>query len=118
MAPYIALPGRWRREFVTMAEQPVVDAIGVIAASFSRYDRKTAVATVRDVEAKAVQIYLYKAVLGWSLSRIGRRFPDGISLQYAMLLYPRGRDLIARAVACGRITPATLARLLPARTYF
>jgi hypothetical protein len=118
MTPYIALPRRWRREYVTMAEQPVADAIAVIAASFSRYDCKADVGAVRDVEAKAVQVYLYKAALGWSLSRIGRRFPDGISLQYAMLLYPKGRALIAEAVAQGRITPATLARLLPTRTYF
>jgi len=112
-------PGRrWSREFVTMAERDVVDAVAVIAAGFSRYDDHDRVGACRDVEAKAVQVYLLKSALGWNLSRIGRRFDGGMSLQYAMLLYPRGRALVTAAVRAGTITPALVARLLPDRVYF
>lgn len=118
MGYYVGPERRWRREFVTMAERDVVAAVEAIAAGFTRYEEPDRVGACRDVEVKAVQIYLFKSALGWGLSRIGRRFADGISLQYAMLLYPRGRDLVAKAVEASTITPATVARLLPDRVFF
>lgn len=111
------IQSRWRREFVSMAERDTLRAIEGIARGFSRYDPGE-FGACRDVDAKAVQIYLCKRALGWGLGRIGRRFDGGVSLQHAMKLYPRGRRLVAAAVAAGTITPETVARLLPRHAYF
>jgi hypothetical protein len=107
--------GRRMRELPTSREQEVLDVIDVIAARWSIYRGRDCGGS-RDVDYKAVQVYLAKRSLGWGMCRIGRRF-GGVSLQHAMRLYPRGKQLIEAAVAKGEITPKMITRMMPPKVF-
>jgi hypothetical protein len=107
--------GLYRRELPDAREREVLDAIDAIARPFSLYVGHE-VGGVRDVEYKAVQVYLMRRALNWGYSRIGRRL-GGVSRVHAIHLAGRGKAIVARAVACGAITPRAVADLLPARTF-
>jgi hypothetical protein len=96
--------------------QNALSAIDAIAGWFSRSGSANATSDAQDGDRKAVEVYLIRRSLGWSFSRITRRV--GVSLIYAIRIYPHGRRLIASAVERGDLTPEDVAALLPDQVYF